>query len=387
MYYFIIFLIILITNFFRFTYWDDTWQNIYRFVVVLVFSFLALKNRYIRNLKSIHKWLVLFLTLMPLVSVGVKQMYLDEALNIEFDFTFIRYALFPLFFLLWYKKVMEATLIKAIVLIGLVTFCIQVYQVVAPEGALFGAVYNDAGELAVGYRNNLARFSLGTQLLSIFCVCFYWDRLLQKATIKNILLFSCFAVSVYLYLTRQFMISVGIMLLFGLLMNRRKFKASTLFLILCAILFVYFFFEQFFGAFINLTQTDTYSVDVRNEAIPFFIMQSVKDPIMFLFGHGGRTSEMVFWGERLGYWYSDIGFIGQLYQYGLIWVLVFFWTIYMFIFKYKDEIPNYLRYYVIAITISSITFAPYCSGVGPFIWVCLLYIADLYLTPLHFKKK
>ncbi len=387
MFYFIIFLVILITNFFRFTFWDNTWQNIYRVVVVLIFSFLVFKNKYVRHLRSTHKWLILYLTLMPLVSIGVKQLYYKELVSIEFDFTFLRYAIFPLFFLFHFKKISETTILRIIIFIGLVVFCIQVFQAVFPDRALFGTVFNDAGELSVGYRNNLARFSLGTQLLSIFCVCIYWDKLMKKVTIKNILLFFVFAVSVYLYLTRQFMISVGIMLLVGLLMNRRKFKASTIFLLIGAILIVYTFFDQIFGAFIDLTQTDTYSVDVRNEAIPFFIFQSVKNPIMFLLGHGGRPSEMVFWGESFGYWYSDIGFIGQLYQYGLVWVLVFFWTIYLFIFKYRNQIPNYLRYYIIATTISSITFAPYYSGVGPFIWVCLLYIADLYLTPSYFKKK
>lgn len=112
MVYIILFLILLTTNCFKWVHWSIFDQNIYRIVCVIIFSFLIIKYKYIGRVKITHKWLVLFLTLMPLISVVFKQIYYHEPITVEFDFTFVRYAIFPLFFILSYRKVTCQAVLK-----------------------------------------------------------------------------------------------------------------------------------------------------------------------------------------------------------------------------------------------------------------------------------
>lgn len=372
-------LIILITSCFKAVFWDSNLQNIYRIVTVAVFSIIFIKYKYIRSSNLPHKNLILYLTLSPLVSVAVKQYFYHENINTEFDFTFAKYAIFPFFFMMAYKKVSENALIKLFTFICLFILLIQIYQNIFPN-PLFGVSKDDEGIVAVYQRNNLNRFAFGTELLTIFCMCYWWNRLLKKVTIKNVIIFLCMAASIYLTLTRQFMIATVLMIGFSILYSRKVNKISSILLILAGAVFIYLNFDTLFGDFIYMTKNETYSTDIRSEAIPFFLYQSWKNPIMFIFGHGGRPQEMVDWGLYSGYWYSDIGFFGQLYQYGIIWVLVYFYTVFKIFVKYRKLVPNYIIFYLLFVLICSVYYTPYYSGIGPFVWLSMLYISDLHIS-------
>ena len=107
--------------------------------------------------------------------------------------------------------------------------------------------------------------------------------------------------------------------------------------------------------------------------------QSVSNPILFITGHG-YPDLLWKWGEQLGYWYNDIGILGQIYPYGIIWLIVYLRIVYCFLIKYKKNLPVYIRSYVFGLFCICTVMTSYANSLAmTLLWVAVLYIADLYI--------
>ena len=322
------------------------------------------------------KRIVNYIYYLPIIAIFSK-LFLDDGqtFNIEVRYTLTPIASFAFFYLLLKYKIKPEVVINSLVIIGLVTFVIQIVQQLKPEYALFRDIYKgEVDDIQVLLRNDLYRFNVGTWAVALFCFYYFWSKLvLDKLSIINIFLFFLFAASIYLYLTRQIIIAVSATLIISLFIHKNSKNTRNIFVAFALIsLVIVFNFESLFGYFIDLTKNSEQSQNLRIEFIPEILASSMRNPLMFLFGHGGFNTMESVWSYQ-GWSVSDVGFFGALWQYGLFYIIVYYYTIYLLVIKYGNRIPLTARLYIISTSINSMFIFPYRDASEDLIWAFILY--------------
>lgn len=295
---------------------------------------------------------------------------LDWTLLSSFFFVFSKY------------KVKETTIIGGLTLFAIVTAMIQIYEQIHPENAIFGIInpedMDEGGDIA-GIRNNLYCLKVGSYLLQMFCYFYWWQKLLRRLTIKNIFIVSLLAVSIYLYLTRQVLISVIAVSVFSIILSkgRNTIIISTFIIITCAVL-LYFYWDILFGNLIKDYSDDSYTTDIRFEFISYIGQYYIMHPFDTLLGQLHSPIEFV-WRESKRYFISDIGFIGVIFYFGIFWLYRYFNYIYTTIRYFRKKIPSYLLLYILGCSVICLFIFSYTTAVNMFVWICLLYISSLYI--------
>lgn len=303
--------------------------------------------------------------------------------NIFVAFVFSAYYIFH------YLNPTEQLLIKLLTFVGLVVLAIQVFQQLYPEMAIFSMFTEDmrqdlglSQEYITGMRNGLYRFMPIAQHFPLFLLCYYFSKLLSDYKLKTLLFTIAFAVSTYLMLTRMFMICACISCVFIYIFqkNRKKSKFIPFLILLVGASLLISYSDVLFAQLFDSKDSDVdYSTAARMDCIPFMLEQSVSNPILLITGHG-YPDLLWKWGGQLGYWYNDIGIWGQIYPYGIIWLIVYLRIVYCFIIKYKKNLPAYIRSYVFGLFCICTVMSSYANSLDmTLLWVAVLYIADLYI--------
>lgn len=321
----------------------------------------------------------LFFAIFPYFVAFLKPLHAEGSIDYEIGTCFDYVTVFVFFFFFYKCKFSERYIVRLIVAFGIATFLVQVYQQLNPRMLMFGVDFSaleNTDDLAF-VRNGLYRFRIGSSAIQMFCLLYYWDRLLRKLTFLNVLMVLVFSVSIYLYLTRQVLIAgvgaMGIMFL-------REIKLKKSIWPICVAVLVFFlllhFWDALFSDFIADYKEDSYTTDIRQEAVEFVLPKIFENPITILFGHGHQLVERTSWNAR-GYYMSDIGFFGQAYYYGIIWVIVLYTLCYKILFK-SPMIPLYIKMFVLCWCITSPMIYPFTNKPTVFVWTCVLYIVSLY---------
>lgn len=351
---------------------------------------IAIYKKVVRSCRVFHRKFVVYVIMSSLFTYSLRNLFYDAGFgyglenNIFVAFTFCSY------FILHYLRVSEKLLIDSLTIIGLMVVAIQVFQQVHPELAIFSMYTEEMREelglsqdYITGMRNGLYRFIPIAQHFPLFLLCYYFSKILRIYNLKYLILTIAFAASTYLMLTRMFMVCAGICCLFIYIAQKDKsksrFRTSIIVIVGLALLISYS--DVLFSQLFNSQDSDIgYSTTVRLECIPFLLYQSIQDPLLFIVGHG--YPEILFrWGVSLGYWYNDIGIIGQIYPYGIIWLVVYFRLVYKILIKGKRNIPIYIRAYVFGLLCVCMMMTTYANSLDTtFLWCIILYILDLYIT-------
>lgn len=347
-----------------------------------LFFFTLIKNQRLSLIKCPLRKIVLLLFSIPLISVFIEQIYYQESLKEEIS-TYLLSLSFLIYFVFNYYNFSEKLVVRIIIALASIAFCIQIFQLMFPEKAIFGVYdYNEiASDNIALQRNDLFRFRIGTAMLSLFALYFFWTKMIERFTIFRTLFFLIFMISVYLYLTRQILIFTTITLFISVCMqsnNKLKLWAFSILSLLVIVAGVSYY-DIIFKELVEISINDTYSVDQRLLSLKFYFNQSFDDLILFLFGHC-HTQEYIYWQKELDLWSSDVGFIGELYVYGFIWVVLYFYTIYIILYKYRKVIPLYIRLFVIGTFLNSLFIFPYVSTVQSFVWIAILYLSEKYIV-------
>ena len=370
------------TNFFNFVpYTSSILQRHWYFHVAVLLVLFAISYRKFNSFNNVHfESYILFFAFFPYLVALLKPFHAGGTIEYELG-TCFDYTTVFIFYYYFYKQEISADfLIKILVVFGTLTFVIQLFQQLNPTLPVFGINLNaieETNELAY-IRNGLYRFHIGAQAIQMFCLLYSWDRLLNKFSILNLVFTIIFAVSIYLYLTRQVMIasaaSMSILLFFKF--RNRHNKWGLISILLIAIFSALYFWETIFAGFVDDYTNDTYTIDIRQEAMEFIIPQIFENPLTVLFGHGHQIIERNSWNAR-GYYMSDIGFIGQAYYYGVIWIIVFYSLCYKVLFKLRN-IPFYIKSFIIGSCIMSPFIFPFTNKASVFLWTCLIYLISVY---------
>lgn len=385
--------IILLTNIFNFIGWETLpiMKNIryaILFLLPIVSLFVYNKTKcksvmYNRKMVLYYIAVCLFTFFLQVVLFGANYGKSLET-NLFVAFVFCCYILFH------YTKMSEDILLKGITCVGLIVFLIQVFQQLNPQMAIFGVFTEEMKEetgvgdnFIASMRNGLYRFKLITAQLPLLLFCCYFSKMLSKFKYTYILLVCIFAASLYLMLTRMFMICMVICAIYIYLSQRKqiksKFAIAILVIIACAGLVTYS--DALFANLFDSKESDIeYSGSARINCLPFIWLQAASNPILFFIGHG-YDQALWKWGFGLGYWWNDLGVLGQVYTYGIIWVLIYCKITYNLLVKLKKIIPIYIRGYVFGCLCICYMMPSYASNLTQtLLWCVVLYISDLYIS-------
>ena len=165
--------------------------------------------------------------------------------------------------------------------------------------------------------------------------------------------------------------------------RRLQIKHIVQCLLLCACLYI--LYDILFASLAKQTGEQANEDNIRWLATMFFWEQSTQSVQTLLLGYGepyigsayGRFSE--YFTGVLKFHTSDVGFIGQTFKFGIIYVIAsYILLIKLFLYKAK-QVPMYIRMVVIYGTIMSPMIFPFV-GISKAIWGILLYIADLHIN-------
>lgn len=293
------------------------------------------------------------------------------------------WTLLSSFFFIFSKyKVKETTIIGGLTLFAIVTAMIQIYEQIHPENAIFGIInpedMDEGGDIAA-IRNDLYCLKVGSYLLQMFCYFYWWQKLLRRLTIKNIFIVSLLAVSIYLYLTRQVLISVIAISAFSIILSKgRNTVIISTFIIITAAVLLFYHWDILFGNLIKDYSNDSYTTDIRFEFISYIGQYYIMHPFDTLLGQLHSPIEFV-WRESKRYFISDIGFIGVIFYFGIFWLYRYFNYIYTTIRYFRKKIPSYLLLYILGCSVVCLFVFSYTTAVNMFVWICLLYISSLYI--------
>lgn len=305
---------------------------------------------------------------------------------------------FMLYFVLHALKVNEQTIMSVVFLAAFCILFIQLFQQIFPSHAVFG-VKTDFSEEAetlsvtdfIEVRNGFFRYRISGVLFTIMAMCYAWQKVLKKHSIKNIVLFLVFAFSMYLFLTRQYMIAaVGMCAFSVFLIGKSSFASKLKYLIPIALLLfvLYMFSDALFGSLLEDTQkqTDNAESDIRTLAFAYYWNEIISNNLTMFLGAGANSSSAAYASKYSMFW-IDIGLIGQWFVWGIGAILSYTVLLYKLFLKKKYDVAPWVRFMAFTTFVTSFLIYPYRSPDEFMSWSMALYVADLHIShsPLALK--
>lgn len=305
---------------------------------------------------------------------------------------------FVLYYVLHALNVSEKTIITLFIVLALCVFVVQVLQQFYPSSALFGIPSPDSDEAQtmtttdyIEERNGLYRYRTGTTIITIIALCYTWQKVLKKVSIKNFIFFGAMAASMYLLLTRQYMIAtIGMCVFSVFLTGKTKVTSKIKYLIPIALLLfvLYMFQDALFGDLLEQTQnqTENSDTDIRTYAFAYYWSEIVAHPLTMIFGAGAESGAAAY-GSQFHMFWIDIGLVGQWFVWGVGAILSYIYILVQIFFRKKLEVPGYVRFFAFLTLITSMLIYPYRNPLEFMVWACAFYLIDLHTnhSPLALK--
>lgn len=380
---FIYFFILFTTHLFNYANWNTTiagWSSyfIYAYLVLFVYNN---KNKICHIKSPVSKWIKFFIGI-PMLCLITR--FVLEGVSPYAERSLIFSLLTFLFFYYFYiHHVSEKALVQIFTCIGTLIFIIQIVQQLFPSIAVFG-IYNPDNETVndaiAEIRNGLYRYRIIGISFTLLCLYYYWARICNKIKFKDVILFLMFWVSMYLFLTRQVMFATLVTLtLSSFFISNAKKRYAILALTSILIIVLIIYSDLLFGDLISQTKEQATDEDVRVLALSFYWGKIIENPLSFLLGNG-HPDEFVFWQENYHFFTSDIGFVGEMYHYGALWIIFYLYVLYSLLVKYRKVVPFYIKLFLFGTAINSIMIFPYRSAYEYFVWASILYICALHIN-------
>lgn len=372
---------VLVTGGFRYNYWDYSSSNaieslLYLSIILCYFFVLRKWNK--NGLK--FRYVVNSLVITPLFSLITVQFYFGQSAYARKRDGLV-VAIFLLYYFFLYYRIKPITLVKAFVILGLIVLFLQICQQFFPFDALFGKRTEDQMFFLkttedVEIRNGIYRFSFDPFFYVTFISLYYsWQKLREKFSVMYLGLFVCFVVSIYFYLARQIIAVTLIVLILSLIKNIKSVVIVFL-VVACIVLFSSKYIDILFGEMLakasDELSSDSYG---RIFAYGFFATKIISSPFVFMFGNGFLSEEAV-WAEVYHFFTADIGIVGAVYHYGFLWMCAYIYVFYVALFRCKEFLPPYIKWFLYTIIIDSIFITPMERPSFMFVFTSALYIIE-----------
>lgn len=368
--------------------WNLTYAGWITKVIYLYFILFFIRHS-TRNPNCHFRTEILLLTFLQLPSMINSWSYFGQSFiqSLTVDLAAFSYVTY---FMLHHYRVEERTIMKAILFMALLIVGIQLFQQFSYPNCWFGihdeerqAITKELAE----QRNGLWRFRMhinGFYTCPILFAAWIW--LQRKFDIRTMIVCSLLMVSVYLTLTRQVMVACIFAVFMSSFIGEQKNKKAALLLGLLFIVGLYEYYDVLFSSLSEQTKEDSTEDNIRLFSATYFWEESLKSPLTFLFGYGlhhpdsGFGDLMSHLNKDYGFFISDVGFIGQIYQKGLFYVLTTYWLFYKIYFRFKKQLPLYVKMMVLfCVPMTPMIFAMY-SPLYYCVWVMMIYIVDLHVN-------
>lgn len=382
--------VILVTGGLEYNHWNATyggWANKLVFYGLLIYLFfLNVKDKqcHFRNQ-------VLLMMLLPFFSIINSSLEYSQSIFESFS-ALLGQFIWVIYFLLHKYKVKEDTILKVFLCVALLLVVIQVVQQFTYPNAPFGTK-SESEMLALGateaaeQRNGLWRFRMHQNAFYTAPILFFlWLKVREKLNIRLVCIVALLFVSVYLTLTRQILVACILAIFLSMFMGKKKMNFSALFFGLLLIVGLYVYYDVLFSSLAEQTKNDADDDNVRLLAASVLWSESIKTPLTFLFGFGlpNGTSDYALHMQQLqsffGIYTSDVGFIGQIFERGFLYVCVCYYMLYKLFFKLRNRVPLYTRMFVIFTGSMSIMIFPCIIPAQNIVWVMILYVCDLHIN-------
>lgn len=341
----------------------------------------------LRNQPITFKYYSLFICLWPIIPI-ITSMLSDGDIGLEMRAIPTWVFASTMFLVYHYFRYTERRVLWILLTVAVITVTIQILQQVNPLFAIFGGSPDDLADVVTtDARNGIARYFVGSYQVQMFAMCFVWYKMLKEFSLKWILMSMLMLVSIYLYLTKQILISTMFTLALSFIMVKgRNVKIVATVLAVLSISLLVVFWDALFGEMIRDSQDSSFSYAIRFEFIGFLSEYNLTDPIGVLLGHGYSYPLLADWQHRL-YYPSDVGFFGESIYFGWAWALAYFYVAFRILVTYRNRVPAYIRLYVVCSGLISVFIFPYRNRIELFNWVSVLYIASLYIDNYNAEKE
>lgn len=393
--------LIVVTNCFAYKYWNIqsyVYLPFYAFFIIVIMKhqkLLHAKRNEMKFSKLVKAMIVVpFLSFISYFCNGDTGWMSHPTMVI----TMCGSLVFMLYFVLHALKVNEQTIISVVFVAAFCILVIQVFQQIFPSHAVFGVKTDFSQEAEtlsvtdfVEVRNGFFRYRISGALFTIMAMCYAWQEVLKKHSTKNIILFLVFAFSMYLFLTRQYMIAtVGMCAFSVFLIGKSSFASKLKYLVPIALflLVLYIFSDALFGSLLEDTQnqTDNAESDIRTLAFAYYWNEIISNNITMFFGAGPNSSSAAYASQYNMFW-VDIGLIGQWFAWGVGAILTYVVLLYKLFLKQKYDIASWVRFMAFITFVTSFLIYPYPGPVQFLAWSMALYVVDLHVShsPLALK--
>lgn len=382
--------VVLVTSGFENVNWNPTYGGWVTNIVSLGLLGYLLYSR--PKGKQFHfRTLVLFLIWVPFVSILNSWSIYSQSPSRSF-LLMTTQSTWVIYFLLHKYKVQEQVVLKVFFYIALFLVGIQIVQQFTYPNAPFGTMSQDVmierhAMEAAEQRNGLWRFRMHQNGYYTAPILFaMWIGIRKKADFKLGVFIALFFASIYLTLTRQVMFACILVIFCSMFMGQKKINFTALLLGLIFIAGLYVYYDVLFSKLAQQTQDDSNEDNVRLLAASMLWEESLKTPFTFLFGYGLPDSTSAYGlhmyklSNFLGIYTSDVGFIGQIFERGFIYVCVCYFMFYKLFFKFKKLIPMYIRMFVMFAGVMSVMIFPCIVPAQTVVWAMLLYVCDLHIN-------
>ena len=382
--------IILVNSGFNYVNWSPALKNlnvaIVGYMLIVFFSKMNFMNY--GNFSVI----VLLFILMPFLSIYNSYSIYGQSFLSSISALFLLSFTWLLYFVLHIYRVKESTILRALLYICLFIFLIQLIQQFTYPNALFGVrseeyLQENVRVEKAEMRNGLYRFricgSYYTAIL-VFVILLWLKRCFNRIVLMLLLVLLC---SIYLLLTRQVIAAMLFTIVISFFMGKNQNKAlfTLVAIVVAVVLFIYS--NALFGGLIQQTLDDANEDNIRVLAYSFFYNESIKTPTTFLFGYGIAGSSgafhnyVEFLSTDLHFHDTDVGFVGMIWRHGFLYVVLSYYLLYTLYRKYRNAIPEYIKLFVIYVTLMSVMIFPFGTKQSSVIvWPILLYICDLHIN-------
>lgn len=370
-------------------FWTHTMQYLTRAHGLIALALLMFGRKAKAAVRQNYSWFVWLVALLPFLSIYNSYTLYGQDPAISFMNTSGN-LIFLLYFVLHRYRVSEAAIMRFFLLYAVIIAMIQIVQQFTYPNAYFGVASaqdmfeKGTNELAE-IRNGLWRFRIGDNgYFTVPIIFSAWIWLKKRYDRRLAMIFLLLCVSIYLTLTRQVMVACLFALFMAFFVDRRlRFRDIAICITLMITL--YFAYDILWGALAEKTADEANEDNIRVLAATYFWEQSTQSPLTLLLGYGeqyqgSRFGQLYNYQTQVLHFYvSDVGFVGQIYTYGLPYVIICYIMIARMFFHHRKQIPVYIRLFVIFGTVMSPMIFPF-QGIVKGVWAMLLYICDLHIA-------
>lgn len=335
------------------------------------------------------RFYILALALIPFVSIIYSYKEFGQPILDGFKGTSPSLLWFFYFFLHRYK-IKEGSFLKALFFISIFFLGVQIIQQFTYPHVLFGVSRNlddlDINDEITSNRNGLWRFKMGdVSYIAAILVFAFWCDWQKKMENKKLIPIILLLASIYLTLTRQLIFS-SLLTLFASYFNNKTNKKIWMWIIgLLTAIILYYYYDLLFGEFVAQTEDELSDSYIRILAANYFWKDTFSSISAMFLGHGVAFSGAFAQfqdnlRDNYHYYLSDVGFIGMMWKFGIIYVPICYALLIDIVWKKRHILPPYIRLFAIFSTIPSMMIFPFANNFQTLFWCFLLYYCDLYIN-------